>query len=142
MMRKLRHREHEYQVEEELEWRDLVRIVRRGEGWGGHDASVRYVPETVVRLKLARTRVIASRGCDYPSVSLRRPVSPITLITGCTMPLGQIRKSVRVRGHLGCWPYSSSVTCLPQVTGLPESSASCIATWTMNRSGAAPCQWS
>ena len=37
--------------------------------------------------------------------------------------------------------YSSSVTCLPQVMGC-QSLASCIATWVMRGSGAAPCQWS
>src|SRR5438094_887790 len=37
---------------------------------------------------------------------------------------------------------SSSLTCSPQVTGLPLSSASWIARWVMKRSGAAPCQWS
>jgi hypothetical protein len=37
--------------------------------------------------------------------------------------------------------YCSSVTCSPQVTGLPESSASCMAVWIMKRLGAAPCQW-
>jgi hypothetical protein len=36
----------------------------------------------------------------------------------------------------------SPVACSPQVTGLPESSASCIAIWVMKRSEAAPCQWS
>ena len=34
-----------------------------------------------------------------------------------------------------------SVTCSPQLTGLPSSPASWIAVWTMKRSGAAPCQW-
>jgi hypothetical protein len=38
-------------------------------------------------------------------------------------------------------PYSSSVTWRPHVTGLPDSSFCCIAMWTMNRFGAAPCQW-
>ncbi len=42
----------------------------------------------------------------------------------------------------GAASYSSSVTCSPQATGLPESSASCMARWVMKRSGAAPCQWS
>jgi hypothetical protein len=37
--------------------------------------------------------------------------------------------------------YSSSVTCRPQVTGLPDSSFCCMAMWAMNRLGAAPCQW-
>jgi hypothetical protein len=38
--------------------------------------------------------------------------------------------------------YSSSLTCSPQLTGLPDSSTSCIAMWIMKRSGAAPCQCS
>src|SRR5205823_13111801 len=37
--------------------------------------------------------------------------------------------------------YSSSVTWRPQVTGLPVSSASCIATCVISRVAAAPCQW-
>src|SRR3954447_1126245 len=37
--------------------------------------------------------------------------------------------------------YCSSVTCLPQVTGLPDSSFCCMVMWTMNRLGKAPCQW-
>jgi len=37
--------------------------------------------------------------------------------------------------------YSSSLTCSPQVTRLPDSSASWIAMWVTKRSGAAPCQW-
>jgi hypothetical protein len=41
----------------------------------------------------------------------------------------------------GAAAYSSSVTCSPQLTGLPESSASCIAVCVMKRLGAAPCQW-
>src|SRR3954468_11439569 len=43
--------------------------------------------------------------------------------------------------HRGARPYSSSLTCRPHVTGLPDSSFCCIAMWTMNRLGAAPCQW-
>ena len=38
-------------------------------------------------------------------------------------------------------PYCSSLTCSPQVTGLPVSSFCCMAMWTMKRFGAAPCQW-
>src|SRR4051812_34985440 len=41
----------------------------------------------------------------------------------------------------GACAYSSSLTCSPQVTGLPVSSASCIAMCVMNRVAAAPCQW-
>ena len=40
----------------------------------------------------------------------------------------------------GAAPYCSSVTCSPQLTGLPLSSFWCIATWAMKRFGAAPCQ--
>src|SRR5947209_13075539 len=36
--------------------------------------------------------------------------------------------------------YCSSVTCSPQVTGLPDSSFCCMAMWAMKRLGAAPCQ--
>ena len=39
-------------------------------------------------------------------------------------------------------PYSASVTWSSQVTTWPESSASWMATWAMNRSAAAPCQCS
>src|SRR3954452_21942205 len=42
---------------------------------------------------------------------------------------------------VGSVSYWASVTCSPQVTGLPVSSFCCIAMWTMKRSGAAPCQW-
>jgi hypothetical protein len=42
---------------------------------------------------------------------------------------------------IGAALYSSSVTWRPHVTVLPESSFCCIAMWTMNRFGVAPCQW-
>src|SRR6476659_178611 len=41
----------------------------------------------------------------------------------------------------GAWLYSSSLTCLPQETELPVSSASCMAMCVINRVGVAPCQW-
>src|SRR3954447_2572802 len=37
--------------------------------------------------------------------------------------------------------YCSSLTCSPHVTGEPDWSFSCMATWAIKRFGAAPCQW-
>src|SRR5205807_1308616 len=57
--------------------------------------------------------------------------------------LGHVRYSLRSQSWIGgADAYSSSVTCSPQVAGLPWSSTSSIARWVMNRFAAAPCQWS
>src|SRR5581483_8042737 len=37
MMRELRHREHEHEVEEQLQWRDLVRLIGCGRDVGGRE---------------------------------------------------------------------------------------------------------
>ena len=50
------------------------------------------------------------------------------------------RSGVRYVFVLGAAAYCSSVTCSLQVTGLPESSTSCMARCAMKRFGAAPCQ--
>ncbi len=47
-----------------------------------------------------------------------------------------------ITAHAVPAPYSSSLTCSPQLTALPRSSTSSIARWVMKRSGAAPCQCS
>src|SRR3954470_7060896 len=55
---------------------------------------------------------------------------------------GALAAEVVGRVHAARPPaYCSSVTCSPQVTGLPVSSFCCMAMWTMKRFGAAPCQW-
>jgi GNAT superfamily N-acetyltransferase len=60
---------------------------------------------------------------------------------GALAPRPESDRGARRSALVGDVPYSSSVTCRPHLTRLPDSSFCCTARWTMKRLGAAPCQW-
>src|SRR5439155_2063192 len=75
---------------------------------------------------------VSTRTSPAPYMTVARIVAYLSLPTMRSPPL-EIG---------GAAAYSSSVTCLPHVAGLPSSSTSSIARWVIKRLGAAPCQWS
>jgi hypothetical protein len=87
----------------------------------------------------ARRRLVIADDERIHSNHLRAPAGRLRLHPELTLrATSRQRWDQDARGAV----YSSSVTCSPHMTGLPLSSTCCMAMWVMNRSGAAPCQWS
>ena len=80
---------------------------------------------------------------EPPRQSTTKSGSPVRPQPRSCPPLSPCMKSaaaVWCRQGVGA-AYCSSLTCSPQVTGLPDSSFCCMAMWAMKRLGVAPCQW-